>query len=114
MRPCDVGRALDSPGVCTIIHTAGDDLADAFEWDDENESHIQRHDLYPDEVEAAFYNDPMPTPAYNRLDERRYGLIGATDEGRILTVIYTHRAGRIRVVTARDASDIEKRRYRRT
>ena len=55
----------------------------------------------------------MPAPAYNRLGERRYGLIGATDEGRILTVIYTHRAGRIRVVTARDATHSEKRRYQR-
>lgn len=89
-------------------------MPDQFEWDDDNEDHILEHDLDPANVEAAFYNDPVPTPAYNRLAEKRYGLIGATDDGRIITVIYTHRQGHIRVVTARDASDSEKRRYRRS
>lgn len=87
-------------------------MPDRFDWDDDNESHILEHELFPDDVEGAFYNPYVRTPAYNHLGATRQGFIGATDDGRIITVIYTHRAGHIRVVTARDANPREKRRYR--
>ena len=87
-------------------------MPDRFDWDDDSEGHILEHGLSPDDVEDAFYNPHVPTPAYNQDDERRYGLIGVTNDGRIITVIYTHRAGHIRVVTARDGSPSEKRRFR--
>ena len=50
---------------------------------------------------------------YNTASERRYSIIGATYEGRILRVIYTTRNGKFRVVTARDAKKSERRRYTR-
>jgi uncharacterized DUF497 family protein len=52
-------------------------------------------------------------PAYNVGRERRWALLGATEEGRRLYVVYTRRRGRIRVVSARDATPREKRRYRK-
>lgn len=88
-------------------------MHDVFEWDQSNEEHILDHDLNPEEVEEVFYNNYMFTPAYNIRGEKREGIIGTTDAGRVLTVIFTRRAKRIRVVTARDASDSEKRRFRR-
>jgi uncharacterized protein len=84
-----------------------------FDWDDANIEHIAEHNLEPQEVEEAFYHRNIPAPAYNVPSEKRLGLIGATDAGRIHYVVYTKRAGKIRVVTARDAKASEKRRYRK-
>lgn len=41
------------------------------------------------------------------------GVIGKTEEGRILVVIYVARDGLNRVITARNATDAEKQIYRR-
>ncbi len=88
-------------------------MNDSFDWDTSNESHILKHDLYPAEVEQAFYNRHLFTPAYNVGEEKREGLIGMTDTGRIITIFFTRRSGHIRVITAREATKREKRRYRR-
>lgn len=45
--------------------------------------------------------------------ERRWAYLGATEPGRVLFVVYTHRGRHVRVVTAREATDREKRRYRK-
>lgn len=85
-----------------------------FDWDDENIAHIAQHGVQPWEAEEALL-DPgrTRTPAYRVGRETRRAALGATDVGRILFVVYTRRRGRVRVVTARDAGDREKRRYRR-
>ena len=55
----------------------------------------------------------LGVPAYNVHGERRWALLGATEAGRILFVVFTRRRGKIRVVMAREAEGPEKRRYRR-
>jgi uncharacterized protein len=45
--------------------------------------------------------------------ERREALIGSTAGGRIVFIVYTEREGKIRPISARHATDAEKRRYRR-
>jgi uncharacterized DUF497 family protein len=45
-------------------------------------------------------------------DEQRSGWVGSTDAGRVLFLITVRRRGKVRVVTARDASNAAKRRYR--
>jgi uncharacterized DUF497 family protein len=82
-----------------------------FDWDDDNEEHIARHGVEPDEV----FFDPrrVRASAYIAENERRRAVIGATDRGRLLYVVFTVRGGRIRVVSARDPSEREARRYRR-
>ncbi len=85
-----------------------------FDWDSYNTEHISRHDLYPDEVEQVF-NDPRRKGTSSRRteSEKRWAIIGQTYSGRILFVVYTKRDAKIRVVTARDATNSEKRLYRR-
>ena len=85
-----------------------------FEWDEHNSAHIEVHGLSPEEVEEALL-DPrrLGTPAYDVAGEERRGLIGTTSDGRIIFVVVTRRGGLVRVVTARDADEREKRRYRR-
>jgi uncharacterized DUF497 family protein len=85
-----------------------------FEWDDGNIDHIAEHGLEPEDVEDALL-DPrrLGTPAYNRGGEIRRAVLGATSAGRILFVVVTTRDAMLRVVTARDATRDEQRRYRR-
>ena len=85
-----------------------------FEWDDHNIEHIARHGVEFWEVEEAFEDDDLLTSdAYNFKTERRYGIIGATESGRILLIIYTLRKGKIRTIRAQDADDSQRRRYRK-
>lgn len=86
-----------------------EDEHDLFIWDDHNTEHIARHGVYPDEAEEAFWDDyRLPFHAHSG----HRGLIGATEEGRRLVVIFIKKEGnRIRVITARNAVDHEKRLY---
>jgi uncharacterized DUF497 family protein len=85
-----------------------------YEWDDGNVEHIAGKGVEPDEAEEAL-EDPRNAglPTYNGPDEQRWATIGRTSKNRFLIVVFTRRQGRIRVVTARDATEDEKRTYRR-
>jgi len=85
-----------------------------FDWDEGNEGHVLDHGVEPGEVEEALL-DPERTraEARNEPGERRLAFVGATEEGRILFVVYTRRGEKVRPITARDASEAQKRRYRR-
>lgn len=91
-----------------------DDWDGLFDWDEGNEGHVARHGVEPYEVEEALL-DPWrkPLSAHNRGGEKRRGLIGATEAGRILFVIYALRGGKVRPITANDATKAQKRRYGR-
>lgn len=87
---------------------------DPFDWDEHNEGHVRDHDVEPAEAEQALEDpDRIGTAAYRIAGERRWAYLGATGAGRVLFVVYTRRGRRIRMVTARDATDREKRRYRK-
>ena len=85
-----------------------------FDWDSHNEDHVFRHGIAPWEAEDALL-DPRRTrieTTHANL-ERRWAVLGATAAGRLLVVVFTKRGSQIRVVTARHATRLERRRYRR-
>lgn len=85
-----------------------------FDWDEGNEGHIVGQGVVPVEVEEALLGPRgFGVDAYDAPGETREALVGATEEERILLVVYTMRGESIRPITARDASDGQKRRYRR-
>ena len=45
--------------------------------------------------------------------EKREGIIGKTDEGRIIFVVFTRRQNKIRIVTALDANKSQRKRYKK-
>jgi uncharacterized DUF497 family protein len=66
------------------------------------------------EAEQALSDpDRIGVGAYKVKGEQRWAYLGATEAGRILFVVYTRRRRRVRVVTVRDATDRDKRRYRK-
>ena len=89
-------------------------MGSLFDWDESNVAHVREHGVEPGEAEDAVL-DPrrIGAPAYNLGSERRWALLGTPEGGETLFVVYTRRRGRIRVVTARPATNQEKRRYRK-
>ncbi len=81
-----------------------------FEWDDANIEHIARHGVEPWEAEEAV-TDPHRARKATRSGRR--GVIGRTEDGRSLAVVYELRDRRIRVIMARDANAPERIIYRR-
>ena len=85
-----------------------------FDWDDGNVEHIALHEVEPGEAEDVLLDpDRVPSSAPGAPTERRRGVLGMTTNERILFVSYTIRRGAIRVVTAYEASERQKRQYRR-
>jgi len=85
-----------------------------FDWDSHNEDHVLEHGITPREAEHALADPWRAGAAARRVsDERRRAAIGATRSGVVIVVVFVRRGSFIRVVTARPATQAEKRRYRR-
>jgi uncharacterized DUF497 family protein len=83
---------------------------DEIAWDDWNEEHIARHGVRADEVEDVVRS---PSTYAERRRNGTYGLLGRTSAGRALLVILAPRGGGVfYVVTSRDATAAERRRFR--
>ncbi|HTP36396.1 MAG TPA: BrnT family toxin [Candidatus Acidoferrales bacterium] len=85
-------------------------IISGFDWDDDNVLHIERHRFTPDEVEEVFAGDYK----IRRTRQRLYIALGETLDGRLAFVVFRRLpGGLIRVVTARDMDDAERRLFRR-
>ena len=86
-----------------------------FEWDEnKNRENIQKHGINFKRATKIF-NGPVVRWIDNREDygETRYIAIGRS-EGKLLTVVYTMRGIKIRIISARKAVKHERRKYYNT
>lgn len=80
-------------------------------WNDENETHVARHGVTPDEVHQVLDSDPRVYRS-SRQDTRL--VFGTTHIGRHLVVVLADALdGRDYVVTARDMTPKEKTTFQR-
>ncbi len=87
-----------------------------FQWDEGNsEKNWLAHKVTRAECEQVFFNRLLVAPGNGRDAgwERRYYLLGQTDAGRRLFVVFTIRDDLVRVISARDMSRRERRIYER-
>jgi uncharacterized protein len=85
-----------------------------FEWHTQKaESNLQKHGVTFEEARTVF-DDPaqetLPDHLHS-LGEARYLCVGTSAQGRVLAVIYTERADRIRIISAREATPREEYDY---
>ena len=81
-----------------------------FWWDDDNVEHIANHGVEPYEAEEVIDDNPFIT----KVGQGKYLAYGQSDSGRYLLVVFaTKPERRIRVVTARDMTNSERKRFRR-
>ena len=104
----------------TIIYTT--DMMDpvsmpefeGFEWDQGNiDKNWLTHSVTPQEAEQVFFNAPLivADDATHSRKEKRFYVLGQSDEDRQLFIAFTLRNKRIRVISARDMSRKERKVY---
>ena len=85
-----------------------------FDWNEGNvEKNWVSHHVTRQEVEQVFFNRPLivADDSEHSQRERRYFVLGQTDEDRALFIAFTVREERIRVISVRDMSRRERRMY---
>ena len=79
-------------------------------WDKDRLAHITKHGVEKEEVEEACWGPYLIL----RGKGDKYQLLGQTLSGRYLFVVLAHKGGgNFKVVTARDMSQSERRRFRK-
>ena len=85
-----------------------------FEWDEGNLlKNWEKHDVSGSECEQVFFNRPLvaePDVKHSGREQRFY-VLGQTDSGRRLYLVFTVRDHLIRVISARELSRKERRVY---
>ncbi|MEO7987504.1 MAG: BrnT family toxin [Gemmatimonadales bacterium] len=93
-----------------------DDLASCtgFQWDEGNAAkNWTLHQVSQAEAEQVYFNRPVLVAPDLRhsAQEPRYGVLGQTDGGRRLSIVFALRETLVRVISARDMSRPERRIY---
>jgi uncharacterized DUF497 family protein len=91
------------------VHPAN---AVGFAWDDENEEHLARHGITPEQAEQVFLNGPVWVR--NKANQRGvWKMVGWDDDGRTCTIIVNVREDQatLHVVTGYTATAGDVTRY---
>lgn len=84
----------------------------SFDWDEGNLlKSWEKHRVSPQECEQLFFNRPL-IAAHDKAHsnrENRFYVLGHTDSGRPLFLVFTVRSMRIRVISARDMNRKERK-----
>jgi len=85
-----------------------------LDWDEANVRHLARHKITREEVEEFFANDPTFVDYEIVNGEDRWTALCATNELRVLFVVFTMRGERIRPVSGWDADRLTEEDYFRS
>ncbi|KIM10794.1 MAG: hypothetical protein KU37_08680 [Sulfuricurvum sp. PC08-66] len=92
--------------------------AEGFDWDDGNSLKNERkHNLSWQTIEELFFNEPLillKDEKHSSATECRCAALGSTDDGVLITAIFTKRETKIRVISARPMSKKERVFYEKT
>jgi len=86
----------------------------AFDWNKGNiDKNLVKHKVDFRECEEIFFNKPIKFyfDKQHSQKEDRYMALGATNKSRKLSIIFTHRKNKIRIISARDQNNRERRLY---
>ena len=87
-----------------------------FDWDEGNLlKNWEKHAVSDAECEQVFFNRPLAAAqdSGHSAAEPRYYVLGQTNSGCRLFLVFTVRGDLIRVISAREISRTERRKYRR-
>lgn len=86
---------------------------EGFEWNKGNLDHIEKHKIGYEDCEEIFNNKPFlvrEDKKHSQLEDR-FEVLGKTNAGKKIFLIYTTRKEKIRVISARGQSKKERRFY---
>ncbi len=85
-----------------------------YEWDKQKSvDNLAKHKVSFEEAKTVF-DDPLYVEFYDpdhSIDEHRFVIVGKSDQRRLLIVAYTERSDRIRLISAREATAVERKNY---
>jgi uncharacterized DUF497 family protein len=88
-----------------------------FQWDQGNLlKNWEKHGVSAPECEQIFFNRPFitgPDKKHSQQEDRLYAL-GQTDAGRLLFVVFSIRENLVRVISARDMNQRERKVYKKS
>jgi len=90
--------------------------ATGFDWDAGNvQKNWERHAVRFSECEEVFFRAPLLAlnDQKDSRREERFAALGRTALGRLLSIVFTFREERIRVISAREMSRKERQEYLR-
>ena len=85
-----------------------------FQWDQGNiDKNWLKHKVSNNECEQIFFNEPLLVADDRKHSEaeKRWFALGKTDANRFLFVVFTIREGLIRIISARDMHQKERKIY---
>jgi len=85
-----------------------------FEWDkDKEKRNIRKHAISLDEAVTVFYDPLSATFADpdHSIEEDRFITVGYSSQGRLFVISYTERGDAIRIISARPATMLERKRH---
>lgn len=85
-----------------------------FEWNKGNiDKNFKKHRVTNEETEEVFFenNSVLTEDLRHSKVEKRYQILGKTEGDRLLNVIFTIRAAKIRIISARDMNKEERKLY---
>ena len=85
-----------------------------FDWDEGNkQKNWEKHQVDYRECEEVFFNKPLlvSEDIQHSSQEKRYYVLGRSDAGRTLFLVFTIRNNYIRIISARDQSRKERKIY---
>jgi len=85
-----------------------------FEWNTEKATaNLKKHQVSFDEAETVF-DDPLfiifADPDHS-FEENRFVIMGESNQNRLLVVSYTERPSATRLISAREATRLERKKY---
>jgi len=96
-------------------HTRLLEQVKGFAWDEANVTkNWERHQVTHIECEEVFFNNPLvirPDETHSQ-EEDRFIALGRTELDRKLFIVFTIRAQKLRVISARDMNKKERKWYR--
>jgi uncharacterized DUF497 family protein len=90
------------------------DVSGGFVWDKGNQTkNIEKHGVRNEEAEQVFFNNPaiFDDKRHSRKGEKRFFAYGRTNSNRLLTVVFTIRDKRVRIISARPMGKREQGDY---
>ncbi len=86
-----------------------------FQWDGGNSTKsAAKHGVPMEEVESVFFlklGVPVGRQVSPEVDEERLCLVGPSEQGRLLSIVFTLRSGHVRPISSRIASRKERKLY---
>lgn len=83
-----------------------------YEWDpDKAKRNIRKHGIAFADAVSVFFDDSAITVEDNNSGEVRFATLGMDAFGLVLVVVYTWRGDNIRLISARRATERERKQY---